>query len=94
MKNGWLDRRGKCYECIMQEHEDLAEYLQKELDLNFSLEYLGWIRIYDGGESFFTGDEGYDRGHMRPTSLQLRWLDRNGHLLIGYNDPIALKWKK
>ena len=48
--DGWLDRQGKFYPCLFNEHNKTAFTLVEELKLLYSLEYLGWIKVHSAGD--------------------------------------------
>jgi len=77
--NGWLDRRGKFYPCKFNNHFKAAYKLEKQLKLQKSLEYLGWVKVHNTGVWFFVADEYYDRHYVRITQNQEKWLLDNGY---------------
>ena len=77
--DGWLDREGRIYLCKFNHHLSAACKLEKELGLEESLEYLGWVKIHSAGVYFFRANEYCDRLFVKITESQRKWLVDNGY---------------
>lgn len=88
MNSGWLDRDGCFYDCDWESHDEASLLIQGSLKLQYSLEYLGWLRIQDDRTARFGGD--FFRPGLKISIAQMRWISREGVIILGVTD---LPWK-
>ena len=81
--DGWLDRRGKFYSCEFNHHNDVELQLMKKLELKYSLEYLGWVKVHSAGVYFYEAQTYMGRMHVHKTESQIKWLLDNGYEIVG-----------